>query len=284
MDWIAPYSLGNSAKLIRKFLIEVASMEEVIAYEGLYVTRAIDGFDSAVVAMDEFPELFYSMKRNIANIDGEIYLQLDHLERESSLVEQVSLINLKLQMSRGPKYRGFLRALAGMGFFSSSETKRVFGEESISLERIIINCDKLISSLKLAEEVLRYREESDDGIFKPSKIQGQVVVDLIDKALDELSGSECLTEETKLLAIAYLREIKAQALSKFPKWQSIIGSLVVVAALTSGLADAPAASKTLQSLVEYLVGASVPMPEQPHLPALPWQKPIDEALFGGTKI
>ncbi|CAG8868673.1 hypothetical protein [Pseudomonas fluorescens] len=268
MDWFAPYSLAKSTKLIRKFLIEIASMEPQIARRGLHVTREIDDFENAIAAMDEFPELFSLLKRNIAPFDPETYSQLEYLDKEVLLIDQISLINLKLQMSRRPEYTSLLTMLETMldvRVFSSSQTKRIFGEESISIEKTIVSCDKLLSTLKIAEDVLRRREELESKIFKASRIKEDRVVELIERAEEQINQSLTLSSETRLLVNNYLAEIKAEAKSKAPKWQAVIGSLVIVAALTSGLADAPGATKTLQSLIEYIVGVSLINPEQTFL-------------------
>ncbi len=265
MDWFAPYSLAKSTKLIRKFLIEIASMESEIARRGLHVTRKIDDFENAIAAMDEFPELFSLLKRNIAPFDPETYSQLEYLDKEVLLTDQISLINLKLQMSRRPEYTSLFtmfEAMLGVRVFSSSQTKRVFGEESISIEKTIVSCDKLLSTLKIAEDILRRREELENKIFKPTRIKEDRVVELIERAEEQINQSLTLSSETRLLVNNYLAEIKTEAKSKAPKWQAVIGSLVIVAALTSGLADAPGATKTLQGLIEYIVGVSLINPEQ----------------------
>ncbi|MFQ6348046.1 hypothetical protein ACQRBV_12765 [Pseudomonas sp. R11F] len=285
MDWLDIYSLGSSTKLIRKFLIDIASMETDIALTGLHITRNLETFENTTAAMDEFPETFTSIKRNIAHIDKETYLTLEHLEKEALLVEQISLINLKLQMSRTPTptsfLKGFVKSFMNVRIFFPSETIRLFGEESISIERTIINCDKLISTLKIAEEIVRHRATIDDDVFKPSRVKESVVVEMIDNASKQVEKSRSLDYETRALIGEYLTEIKAEAQSKTPKWQNIIGSLMIVAAMTSGLADAPGAAQTLQALIRYIVETSVIKPEPHYLPTPTDQKTEDLDFFSG---
>ena len=279
MDWIDIYSLGNSTRLIRKFLIDIASMSTDIAFTGLYITRRLEEFEKAITAMDEFPETFGSIKRNIAHIDKETYLTLEHLEKDALLIEQISLINLKLQMSRTPTptsfFKGLAQSIMHTRFFSITESKRLFGEESISIERTIVNCDKLISTLKIAEEIVRHKATLDDDVFKPSRVKESIVVEMIDSASQQIEDSRSLNYETKILIKEYLIEIKAEAQSKAPRWQNIIGSIMIVAAMTSSLADAPGAAQTLQALIRYIIGTSVIKPDQPYLPA-----PTDEKTEG----
>jgi hypothetical protein len=284
MDWLDVYSLGNSTRLIRKFLIDIASMEADIALTGLFITRKLESFENAIAVMDEFPETFTSIKRNIAHIDRETHLTLEHLEKDALLIEQISLINLKLQMSRTPTptsfLKGFARSFMYVRLFSPAAT-RLFGEESISIERTIVNCDKLISTLKIAEEIVRHRATLDNEIFKPSRVKESVVIEMIDNASQQIENSRSLNYETRVLINEYLAEIKAEAQSKAPKWQNIIGSLMIVAAMTSSLADAPGAAQTLQALIRYIVGTSVIKPEVPYLPAPTEQKTEDLDFFSG---
>ncbi|WP_434572236.1 hypothetical protein J3P88_25065 [Pseudomonas sp. Z3-6] len=284
MDWLDIYSLGNSTRLIRKFLIDMASMEADIALTGLFITRKLESFENAIAVMDEFPEKFTSIKRNIAHIDRETHLTLEHLEKDALLIEQISLINLKLQMSRPPTptsfLKGFARSFTYVRLFSPAAT-RLFGEESISIERTIVNCDKLISTLKIAEEIVHHRATLDNEIFKPSRLKESVVIEMIDNASQLIENSRSLNYETRVLINEHLAEIKAEAQSKAPKWQNIIGSLMIVAAMTSSLADAPGAAQTLQALIRYIVGTSVIKPEVPYLPAPTEQKTEDLDFFSG---
>lgn len=289
MDWLDSYSLGKATRLIRKFLIELASLESEIVYSGFHVARSLEDFESATAAMDEFPEMFSSIKRHIAHLDEDSFLTLDHLEKNILLVEQISLINLKLQMSRTPPPTTFLKAFTNTLLFkipSSKSLNKLFEEESISLERTIVNCDKLISTLKIIETTLRNRDTQDDELFKPSRIKESYVIDLINKATEQVESSHLLTDETRKLITAHLAVVRAETQSNSPKWQNIIGSLMVVAAITSGLADAPGATKTLQSLIQYIVGASVIKPEQISLPAPARDEPEGEGVdfFSGIRI
>lgn len=289
MNWFYAYELGNSTRLIRKFLIELASIETDIIYSGMHIARQLEDFDSATTAMDEFAEKFSSIKRSIAHIDKDSFDTLDHLEKNILLTEQISLINLKLQMSRQPRTINHLRSLttslAGI-FITITRPKKLFDEQSISIERTIVNCDKLISTLKIIEETLRHRETSDDELFKPSRIKESVVIDLLELTVEHIENSHSLPEDTKQLIKMHLTVIKSEAQSKNPKWQNIIGSLMVVAAITSSLADVPEATKTIQNIIQYIVGASVIKPEQLSLPSPSGGRPDGEAvdLFDGIQI
>ena len=64
-----------------------------------------------------------------------------------------------------------------------------------------------------------------------------------------------------------------------PSWSKIVGALVIVAAITSGMADAPNAAKNIKDAIEYILGTSVEKPLQKYLPA-PSEDEKPEARIG----
>lgn len=288
MDWYEPHVFSDSVRKIRKFLIEVASIRAQVELYGLSIARRIDGFDEAIAAMDEFPEKFSSLKRKVSLLDKELFSQLEFVEKEARLGEQLSLINLKIQMEakrKGVIFRSqFAESMLILPrLFFRIKQSDMFGSESISIEKIIVNCDKLISTLKVVEEILRYREEVDDELFKPSNVKESHVVELIDQAISQIESADSLSHDAKEKLIGYLKDAKTEAASSSPKWNKIVGSLVIVAAITSGLADAPAAAKTVQSAIEYILGSAVTKPLHLYLPPPP---PIraEEPDLGGSVV
>lgn len=275
MDWYEPHKLAESIRIIRRFLIDVASMDHEISYLGLYVVRGFDNFGIAINAMEEFPEKFTSLKRKVSLLDKELFSQLEFIENDSKLVEQLSLINLKIQMSQRSRYAAFSGSpfakavLAFPRLFIRPKANGIFGNESVSIERAIVNCEKLISTLKVIEEVVRYCEEADDTLFKPSNIKESRVVELIDQAIEQIENLSNLSSDVTEKLIGYLQEAKNEVASSSPKWSKVVGALVIAAALTSGLADAPGAAKTLQSAIEYILGSSISKQLHHYLPPPP---------------
>jgi len=74
-----------------------------------------------------------------------------------------------------------------------------------------------------------------------------------------------------------LQESKDEISADQPSWSKIVGALVVVAAITSGLADAPAAARTVKEVIEYILGSSVEKPLIQYLPP-----PVPESVSGLT--
>ena len=116
---------------------------------------------------------------------------------------------------------------------------------------------------------MKNRENADDEVFKPSNVHPDRVVQLIDDALLQIEAVTTLAPEEVLRLKNYLVEAKKEALSSKPSWARIIGALVIVAAITSGLADAPGAAKTVKEAIEYILGTSISKPLQKYLPPAP---------------
>lgn len=272
MDWYEIYKLIENLKEVRSFLIKLASVESEIEYFGLSVALRIDNFETVRGCLDELPERFAAIKRQMSLLDDELFNQLNALEKEDKLIEQLSLINLKIQMAKEARRSSIYQAkimrslLAITKLFVRGHDSKIFGTEKISIEKTIVSTEKLTSTLKIAEAILRNREGSDDEIFKPSNIEDNKVSLLIERAIVEINNSTAIGMETKRKLVGYLQEAKIEVASGAPKWSKIVGALVIVAAITSGLADASAAAKSVQEAIEYILGASVEKPLHRYLP------------------
>ncbi|MGL5004135.1 MAG: hypothetical protein ACRDAM_14445, partial [Casimicrobium sp.] len=123
-------------------------------------------------------------------------------------------------------------------------------------------------------EFLGSLEASDDEIFKPSNLKADSVLDLIDHAIAEIQSATSISPTERKRIEGYLHEAKKQASSTSPSWPKIVGALVIVAAVTSGIADAPNATKNIKEAIEYILGTSVEPPTQRRLaPALESEPP-----------
>ena len=156
-------------------------------------------------------------------------------------------------------------------------SRNLFGEEPVALHKTIINLGRLRGLATVFSNLLS-RVASDDEIFKPSNVIPDRVIDLIDTALAEMEHVSSIPPFERGRIQGYLHEAKKEALSPNPSWSKVIGALVIVAAITSGLADAPNAAKNIKDAIEYILGTSVEKPLQKYLPALDKPDKISPAL------
>ncbi|MBY0408553.1 MAG: hypothetical protein K2Q97_00125 [Burkholderiaceae bacterium] len=167
-------------------------------------------------------------------------------------------------------------------FNRGSSTKGQFGESQISLQVSCINLEKLRALTRRGSSLLQAKESSDDEIFEPSNLRtfepsnlrtfepsnlrSDRIVELIDAALAEIKSTTSLSQDELARIEAYLSEARAEVQSEKPSWARIVGALVIVAAVTSGIADAPGATKTVRDAIEYILGTSTSSPLQRYLP------------------
>lgn len=272
MEWYEIDGFKKRIAEIEQFLIEIAANEERIAFNGFRFALSLPAAESAIKSLRTFNEDFSSVRRLMQRIDKSYADELNQLEGNGKVVEEVALIELQIRMAMA-------RTTATSGISAASKvfslipylskmrpTKGIFGETQISLQRTIINLGRMKSIVGMFSDYVTNRRIDDDEVFKPSNISAERVVDLIDKALVELEASTSLPTKELLRLQSYLLEAKKEALSAKPSWSKIIGALVIVAAVTSGLADAPGAAKTIKEAIEYVLGTSIAKPLRELIP------------------
>jgi hypothetical protein len=275
MEWYEIDKFKDRVRDIEQFFIEMAANEEQLLTYGMKHALSFPTAAAALAALGTFNEDFSSLRRAMFRMDKTLAAELEALDTDGKLVEQVALISLRLRMAEARKpmsarlatFNQFLMYLPYLSRLAQS--KGLFGEAPVSLQRTIINLERLRGIAGNFYEYLSNIELSDDEVFKPSNVKPDRVVELIDAALLQIEGSSSLSGKELERIQGYLNEAKKEALSSTPSWSKIVGALVIVAAVTSGLADAPNAAKTVKDAIEYILGTSVQKPLQRYLPPPP---------------
>lgn len=268
MDWYRAHYFADQVAAIEHYFVTLAANEEDIRAFGFRTALQFSGAEEALAALATFGEDFAAFKQGVDRLGKTFLRELESIDAEGKFVEQVALVSLRLRMAQARKReRVSFVAVFARTLNISSSGKSLFDERQVSLHAAIINLEKLRSLARRASTLLRSKEESDDEVFKPSNILTDRVVDLIDAALDEIRASSSLAPEEAARLEAYLSEARAEAQTEKPSWSKIVGALVIVAAVTSGLADAPNAAKTVREAIEYILGTSVAKPLQKYLPS-----------------
>ena len=272
LEWYELSGFVDRISDIEQFLVEVAANEERIFLNGFRFALLLPSYGPASKALETFQQEFSNLRRLMARMDKSFFAELETLESGGKVIEELALINLQLRMAKAKTAAAVglsaaTRAVRLIPYFSRFvAAKPLFGEAQISLQRTIINVGRLHTTVSMFAEYVGNRQIEDDEIFKPSNISADRVVALIDRALEELDSITSLPDKEIDRLKSYLVEAKKEALSPRPSWSKVVGALVIVAAVTSGLADAPGAGKTIKEALEYVLGSSVLKPLQPILP------------------
>ena len=289
MEWYDLSGFVNRISDMEQFLVEIAANEERISLNGFRFALLLPSYGPASKALETFQQDFSNLRRLMARMDKGFFAELETLESGGKVIEELALINLQLRMAKAKTaaavgLSAVTRAVQLIPYFSRFvATKPLFGEAQISLQRTIINVGRLHTTVSMFAEYVGNRQIEDDEIFKPSNISADRVVELIDRALEELDSTTSLPEKEIDRLKSYLVEAKKEALSSRPSWSKVVGALVIVAAVTSGLADAPGAAKTVKDALEYVLGSSVLKPLQrmlaePKEPNVPPPSPAPNSL------
>jgi hypothetical protein len=230
---------GDKVEAIEQYFVFLAANEEDIRVFGFRTALRLPGAEEAIKALASFGEDFAAFKQDAQRLGKAFSGELERVEAEGKFVEQVALVSLRLRMAQArTRERVSLAAALARTLNISSSTKSLFDESQVSLHAAIINLEKLRSLCRRASSLLRAKEESDDEVFKPSNVRSDRVVELIDVALTQIRASASLGPEEIERLEAYLSEARSEAQAEKPSWSKIVGALVIVAAVTSGLADA----------------------------------------------
>ncbi|MBN8454378.1 hypothetical protein [Accumulibacter sp.] len=145
MNWYEIHSFKDRLAAIEQFFIEIAANEEQLVTYGFKRAFSLPGAEEALEALKTFNEDFSTLKRYLLRMDRTLGQELEHLDSEGKLVEQVSLISLKLRMSevRKPMRVGISAIDELMSFLPYLsrlvKSKGLFDEEAVSLHKTIIN-------------------------------------------------------------------------------------------------------------------------------------------------
>lgn len=272
MEWYEIHSFKGRLASIEQYFVEIAANEKQILASGFELALSLPTAEKALEALKTFDEDFATLKRYMLRMDRTISQDLESLDSNGKLVEQVSLIALRLRMAEARRPISSSLAAINQIFselpFISQLVKRkgLLENEPVSLHKTIINLGRLRGLTNFCSNYLSSQEKLDDEVFKPSNVKADRVLDLIDSAAAEIENMTSISPAERIRIKGYLHEAKREMLSSSPSWSRIVGALVIVAAITSGIADAPNAAKSIKDAIEYILGTSVEKPLQKYLP------------------
>lgn len=272
MDWYKVVDFVDRIVDIERFLVEIAAKEKYFRRAQLSWALGFASAPSAMESMERFGDDFVALLRSITRPDPQLAKDIQALDDQGRLVEQIALVLLELEMAKSRTQVAETGSLiikavgALLPVFRIAETGSLFEPQQISLHKLIVTLQRYRAMVKIAREVLTSRATQDDETFKPSKVDEGRVVSLIDRAIRQLELLEEQHPEQVARAKAFLIEAKVEAESSVPSWQKVVGALVIVAAITSGIADSVGAGKNIKDAIDYILGISLVKPmEAPSL-------------------
>lgn len=272
------YELDAFAKelaLVRDFLAELASEDERRSSGSLARWLEAHNSSSPVLnQLEDVPSKISSLQRLSSSLDRAGQEEMKSFLEKSDLSRKLSLIATKMRIciakhdhvGHPPLIMQAFRAAFGL------KRVRVFQDQGLNFEEVISDINLLRGKVTVLKEEISRKQWSDQEDFKPSNINNEKFIELIDQAIETINNSPGIPERLRKQLVNTLEEAKVEVHSRFPSWKKIVGTLVIVSAMVSGLADADAAASNLKKAFDYVVGHSVVVDQSAH-GALPFVSP-----------
>jgi len=271
MEWYEVREFIDSMKLAESYLSELAARDSELRYAGLGSSKLWDSYREAASAFDGFDRNLYELTRLAKFVDQGLHDRIAEISRVSSLADGIAQIAVTVKIAERRRETEIVVRKAAATAFDFvflvadrllhvgrySRRRLYFDDSEISLSKILVGLNRLIP---LAEEVLsKYylRLSGDDEIFKPANISINHINLYVDNAIIQINKSDDIGPEFRGKLLEYLEEIKVELSSDTPKWKKIVGALVIVSTILSGLAVAPQAYENVQKAVGEILGTSI---------------------------
>ncbi|MBN6112445.1 hypothetical protein [Xanthomonas bonasiae] len=257
---------ADDLEQIEEFCVFIAANRRMLNAYGLRRALRYGNSGSVISMMKELPEKLASAKRTIIVIDKQAASEIDEIEKSSNILEQIGLIALQLRIANtrlkpDELSMSLLDILSSMPYIGRIYSgNSLVSDTQISIQKTILGLQRLRASLLAFHSHYSHRNYGDNDLFKPSQLHPKRVVELIDAAALVVESSIQISIEQKQIINNYINEAKSEAASKYPSWSKIVGILMIVAAITSGVADAKGAAQNIHDAIRYIIEVSSDSP------------------------
>ncbi len=266
--WYEVHLFQKKLETLKIFLSELASREEEIITFGLKRVSGWESYGEAKPIIDEFEVDLLEVEELSKFIDKDINDQLIKLKNDSKIIEELTTISVQLSVLtnkkslsvRGDMINSILFQLPYIsGIFKH---RQLFYKEQISIQKILVSISRLNSLIKRLEKIYRRISDLDDEIFKPSKINSDVLLEQLNLSIQVLEDTNTIASDDKERLIEYIKAVKVEISGEKPNWNKAIGALVIVATLLGGVAVAPQAYDNVAQVIQHILGVSI----EKHIP------------------
>lgn len=258
---------------VERFVREIAAREDELATLGFRRMAAWSLYEEVDPILRDFDSLIGELLEFSRVVDRTTWESIKGIIDSSKLPDSLGriYIRLKLEMERRRMpsrelMSAFRRAFAM--FFGARSRHSLFSDVAMPIQEILVALHRLIPQVKKLARLYINKWQSDDEIFKPSNIDREVVIGHIETAVVIIQNASLAADDKKQL-LEYLEHTKIELAETNPSWKKIVGALVIVAALLSGLADASQAYENVSKAIQHILGTSVERHLPRQLPALP---------------
>lgn len=264
MDLFEIGYFASDLKQIKRFFLDMEARRDRLSIVGLRGISEWEGFQEATSALSTIEAKFAQAVRISRFVNPELGKRLSNIYDNSPLIYRAPEILISVQVEEAKGKLGFQGTPLVFLFnsyarlFGFAKFKSLFTDEgTIPIRRMLVDIERLIPLVDELSSNALSKGYNDDEIFKPSNLDVEDVKVFVDKAIIEIESSTKIDPTTKLKLEEYLSEINAELVKDTPAWRKIVGGLIIVSTILSGVAAAPDALNSVNSAINYILGTSV---------------------------
>lgn len=258
----------NEIDLLEEFFTEFAAREDEILSFGMRKVAAWDSYQNAAAHLRNFETKIHEFHSFLRPVDKQLFERVRELTKESKLVESISGIDVALRIAVHRQRLNFRSELLNSFLFqlpyiaNALRRRKLFSEEVIPIQKLLVSLGRLGNLVAMSKDSYISQWTRDSDVFKPSNLDNERIIVLIESAIEQIEGNSPLSKAEKKQLIEYLCKAKGEFAEGKPSWNKVVGALVIAAAITSGLADSSGAYDNIDSAIKYILGTSV----EKHMP------------------
>ena len=220
-------------------------------------------FEAVEIILADFSVRLMDVIQTARFVEKNMCDRISDLIKETKLEDAIAHLTIQFDLAKRQRILSpllkFLRSISFKFSFVkfASKDSMQFDDEIIPINKVLAALFRLESLLTSLYEVTYDRIKSDDEIFKPSNIDQNFVCEQIEAAISDIEISENIGKPEKARLIIYLNEAKVELIKDPPSWKKVVGALVIIATILSGIANAPKAIDNVNSALKHILGNSV---------------------------
>ena len=268
MHWYNVSEFVEEVERIRDFVAELASNGSDNNFFGTRKIRLLSSLDIKDVPITNFEIRLSDVLRFAVTVDKDLADRIRSVEADyklsSRLMQIYSVINIaKAQSnSRAASSSTFwLNFILGiLPHFLARLLERgdlVFSRSNIPIDEMLAGLERIIHLSREVYELGYQRIKDDDELFKPSSVNKEIILSYIDNAETVIRRSEYVAPAYRKIVLEHLLEARVEFSRSAPDFKKIIGALVIVATLLSGLAAAPEAIENVNKAISAILSNSI---------------------------
>jgi hypothetical protein len=264
MEFYEIYRLTEDLDTIQSFLLELIRHKRKIQLMGLSQVMIFDSYEATSEALTRIEVNLSKFSKAAKIINPVIGSKFDTTLEKSSIIKASAEISVSIKIAANSETLQLSGSPLGsvMGFisiFSKRNKDSLFslGNAEIPIRDILIDIERLYPLITSVRDEMYSRTRDDFERFKPSNINTENVTVFVETALTIISESKGIPADTKNNIEEYLQDIKAELARDTPAWKKIVGALVIVSTLLSGLAVAPDALVNVRDALHEILGTSI---------------------------